>query len=78
VKSRLGSRVIPAPDILPFNGSGNPGDDDTPSRDGMGGLGTPPPGADTVNSNASRKFWSMRDLVAWLRLHAFDMLRARR
>ncbi len=77
VKAPSGARIIPPPDLLPQNGTGEPGDDDTPNRDGLGGLG--PPTRDTVTAvSEGRKYWSMRDWVAWLRLHAFNVMRARR
>ena len=73
-RSGLGARLAPAPIPDPLPTGGNPGDDDTPNRDGNGPS---PPTRDTVGSE-SRNLWSMRDLAAWIRQHAVNIARVKR
>ncbi len=73
-RTGLGARVAPAPIPQPLPTGGNPGDDDTPNRDGTQPT---PPTRDTVTSEG-RKLWSMRDLAAWIRQHAVNIARVKR
>jgi hypothetical protein len=73
-RSGLGARLAPAPIPDPLPTGGNPGDDDTPNRDG---TGPSPPTRDTVGSEG-RNLWSMRDLAAWIRQHAVNIARVKR
>lgn len=72
-RTGLGARLAPVPGPEPLP-TGNPGDDDTPNRDGTGPA---PPTRDTVTSEG-RKSWSLRDLSAWIRQHAFNIARVKR
>ena len=73
-RSGLGARLAPTPVPDPLPTGGNPGDDDTPNRDG---TSPSPPTRDTVTSEG-RKLWSMRDLAAWIRQHAVNIARVKR
>lgn len=70
-----GLQPAPLPDPVPTSG-GEPGDDDTPNRNGTGGVDTP--SRDTINAGDGRKFWMMKDLSAWLQRHVMYILRANR
>jgi len=73
-RTGLGARLAPVPIPEPLPTGANPGDDDTPNRDG---TGTAPPSRDTVTSEG-RKLWSLRDLSAWIRQHAVNIARVKR
>ncbi len=70
----LGARLAPVPIPEPLPTGGNPGDDDTPNRDGTGAA---TPSRDTVTSEG-RKLWSVRDLASWIRQHAVHIARVKR
>jgi hypothetical protein len=66
---------VPLPDPVPNDGC-DPGDDDTPNRDGVGGV--PTPSRDTISAAEGRKLSMMKDLSAWLQRHVMYILRAKR
>ncbi|UCE03978.1 MAG: hypothetical protein JSW67_07325 [Candidatus Latescibacterota bacterium] len=77
VKWRFGARSAAGANPLPNTGIGEPGDDDTPNRDGDGVVFQNPQRSKTIAADGGGGgFKRLRLIAAGLRLHMLKILRA--